>query len=88
MKVLCKSRRAGFQSINHLLILVHLAQTENANLTDLANLTGISSAAITGLIDALEAQGLAERCRTATDRRVIHIVLSSKGRDTITRILA
>jgi len=45
----------------------------------LASFIGIDRAAITRHLDRLEKQGLVQRCRSTTDRRVVNIKLTQKG---------
>ena len=50
------------------------------NLTVLAGTMGISTAAMTGLVDHLTAKGFARRIDHETDRRVKLVSLSPRGR--------
>ncbi|GAA2637279.1 MarR family transcriptional regulator [Actinomadura fulvescens] len=50
----------------------------------LADLIGVTPRNITGLLDALEADGFAERGRHPTDRRATLVSLTAKGVETMT----
>jgi MarR family transcriptional regulator, organic hydroperoxide resistance regulator len=63
-----------------------LSLDEKCKMKKLAEHLEISPAAATGLIDRLIKQGLVVRKNDRTDRRVIWIGLSPKGREMITRI--
>ncbi len=48
----------------------------------------VSQPAITGIVDRLQRQGLAERARDRADRRVVHVRITAAGRRTLTRAIA
>ena len=52
---------------------------QDASIKDLAKLSLKSSSAITQLIAGLEEQELVQRVHSTTDRRVVHVKLTSKG---------
>lgn len=56
--------------------------------SDLAASTLLTTAAITGRLDALAAQGLIERVPSETDRRVIYARLTPAGRELIDVVFA
>ena len=47
--------------------------------TDIANVTGLSSASITGLTDTLVKKGWAERYNSTTDRRSLYITPTERA---------
>ncbi|WP_207935814.1 MarR family transcriptional regulator [Actinomadura sp. KC216] len=49
----------------------------------LADLIGVTPRNITGLLDALEADGFAERGRHPTDRRAVLVALTAQGTETM-----
>ena len=51
------------------------------SMVNMANSLLITQAAITGIIDRLEKQGLVKRGRNREDRRVIHVSITPKGRE-------
>lgn len=46
---------------------------------ELARESGIDAGAVTRMLDRLEAKGLVERVRSASDRRVVHLKLTATG---------
>jgi DNA-binding MarR family transcriptional regulator len=65
-----------------LLCLIAVAEG-NATMTsrELADTIYISPSTIVGILDRLEEKGLVERARSSTDRRVVHIHATDKGRE-------
>jgi DNA-binding MarR family transcriptional regulator len=57
----------------------HLAATSGLGQTDLAVRLGVTTSAITALVDRLEASGVARRDRHPTDRRRSIVTLSEQG---------
>lgn len=56
-------------------------------LTELAELCGVSAAAITGMSDRLEKAGYATREKSKSDRRVIKLLITPKGQELLNIIL-
>jgi DNA-binding MarR family transcriptional regulator len=54
---------------------------------ELADLTGVTRATITGLVDTLERDGLVRREHDSGDRRMMRIHLTPKGHETLLSIL-
>lgn len=48
---------------------------------DLARRIGVTEKTLTGIVDRMEAAGLAQRERDAEDRRVVKVLLTAKGAD-------
>ena len=48
----------------------------------------VSQPAITGIVDRLQRQGLAERARDRADRRVVHVRITTAGRRALARAIA
>ncbi|WP_433733783.1 MarR family winged helix-turn-helix transcriptional regulator [Nocardia sp. CA-129566] len=48
---------------------------------DLAHACGVSSRNVTGLVDTLERNGLAERVADQQDRRIVRVTITEAGRD-------
>ncbi len=53
---------------------------------ELARDMGVDAGAITRLLDRLEAKGLIERLRSATDRRVVHLRLTPAGEAAVEQV--
>jgi len=67
-------------------VLSTLGRDDGLSLTEIGNRVFLDKPAITGLIDRLEQDQLVERRRSSTDRRVINIFLTPKGRGLLTRM--
>lgn len=67
------SERLGLNTIDHKCLDIILRSEAPMTGVQLANLTGLSSGAITGVIDRLEKRGYATRERDIEDRRLIFI---------------
>jgi len=69
-------------------ILILLSRrSEGWTPSELAKGTGVTNATMTGVLDTLVKDGLVERKTAPDDRRVKMVSLTSKGEDTIYRIL-
>ncbi len=79
--------KRGSLTITQFLILNYLSHQPKAIMKDLANFMEVSTAAMTGLIERLVRDGYASREFDPKDRRIIRVVLTSKGDTTISRIL-
>jgi DNA-binding MarR family transcriptional regulator len=81
--------RAGLYRLNTsaLQALCDLGASESIVMTHLARRLGISSAAITGMIDSLEKSQFVVRQNSRTDRRKIWITLTDLGRRALSDIL-
>ncbi len=66
--------------------LYKLARGEGASMAALARDLGIDPAALTCSIDRLEIKGLLRRERSATDRRVVQLVLTPAGEQAAERM--
>lgn len=55
---------------------------------ELASLLGCDASNVTGIVDRLEAAGLARREADPHDRRVKRVIATSEGRETIRRVRA
>jgi len=53
--------------------------------SDLARRLYLHNATVVGIIDRLEAQGLAQRTRSREDRRVVMVDLTEQGKDMVVR---
>jgi len=70
-------------------ILAELDRAPRAGFTfgELSRLLLVTSGNLTGIVDRLEADGLARREYDKSDRRVVRIVLTRKGRQLVTRVV-
>jgi DNA-binding MarR family transcriptional regulator len=67
-------------------LLFNLGQKGTINASEVANMIGITSGAVTGMTDKLVSMGLILRERSEMDRRVVLFTITEKGRETIKRI--
>jgi DNA-binding MarR family transcriptional regulator len=80
---------AGIKSLNHLHIVELVAEHGPLCMVALAELTGVSTAAVTGAVDVLENLALVERIPVPGDRRKTHVILTDwKGRELINAMRA
>lgn len=75
---------------NALQILIHHEDEHNEHLTigDLGEDLYLACSTATDLIDRMERNGLVERERDTSDRRIIRVRVLEKGRQVITEVLA
>ncbi|MEE9167518.1 MAG: MarR family transcriptional regulator [Candidatus Neomarinimicrobiota bacterium] len=67
-------------------VLSALAYKDGLSLTQIARRVFLDNPATTGLVDRLERDGLVERHRVSSDRRVINIYLTTKGKSILNTI--
>ena len=72
-------------TVPQLLCLRALSEQSSATPGSVAKSVNLNSSTVTGILDRLEKRGLVRRERTATDRRVITLVLTESGRDFLER---
>lgn len=69
------------------MILLNRSMGESSTLATLARESGVTPATMTGVIDTLEKEGLAERKEDIRDRRFIHVSLTNLGRSRLNAML-
>lgn len=67
-------------------ILNTLASNDGQSLSDIGKSVHLDKPAITGLADRMEHDGLVERRRTSSDRRIIQLFLTEKGQKLYNKI--
>lgn len=67
-------------------ILSHLYKHGESKMSELAKVTDVTTAAVTGIADRLVRYGYILRTYDSNDRRVINIRLTQKGSDMVKRI--
>ncbi|MFQ6675526.1 MAG: MarR family winged helix-turn-helix transcriptional regulator [Fidelibacterota bacterium] len=67
-------------------VLSTLAHSDGLSLSEVGRRVFLDKPAITGLADRLEKDGLVQRKRTSSDRRVIKLYLTPKGRKLLRRM--
>lgn len=78
-------QRPGGLSYAQVRALVMLAEEHEAvTAGELARLSGLTPGSVTALLDQLEAEEIVERRRSETDRRVVVVSLTPRGRELVT----
>lgn len=67
-------------SITEIHIIEKIGAMEPARMSEVARSIGVTLATLTVACDKLETKELVSRARSSTDRRVVHITLTPKGR--------
>jgi DNA-binding MarR family transcriptional regulator len=67
-------------SMTHFHLLSMLERHGSVTMSRIAELLGVSVSNATGLIDRIEERGFVERVRVPSDRRVVHVQLTDRGR--------
>jgi DNA-binding MarR family transcriptional regulator len=70
------------------IVVLGIAHGRAATPSEIARLVGCDSGAMTRLLDRIEGKGIIRRSRSNQDRRIVHIELTSKGRELHPRIMA
>lgn len=78
----------GTITIQQMILMEILSPNKAVTVTDIAKAMTITKSAVTGLSDRLVKSSLISRKRGADDRRVVLIVLTSKGRRLIENVVA
>ncbi|MCB8915160.1 MAG: MarR family transcriptional regulator [Thermoleophilales bacterium] len=68
-------------------LLVELRKDGPMAIGELAQVTGLSPASVSQMVDRLSDQGHVERIRSDEDRRIVKVDLSDQGRSTIAPII-
>lgn len=68
-------------------VLLHLSKYEKSSMSDVASVLGVTTAAMTGVVDRLVRDELMFREHNKEDRRVVNIKLTAKGVATIKSLL-
>lgn len=64
-----------------LTVVKMLESLGDVSLSELSERIHARNSTVTGIIDRMQREGLVQRARSSRDRRVIHIKLTSKGRE-------
>lgn len=73
-------------SLKQLHFLSHLAKEDNPTMTDISKMFGISTAAVTGMVDRLEKLGYVERLHATDDRRKVIVLITEKGIEVVDKV--
>lgn len=94
--VLGQLKRAGSFKYGHsklrgaekhiLMLIAEMKKGQPVTTSEIANKIGVTLAAVTHQINALELEGLIERLQDESDRRLVFITLSAKGKDQLANL--
>lgn len=85
--LLAKASAKASNSVNAIRALLYIHDAGNPAISAIAAHVGKSTAALTGMIDALEESGLVRRVRSDADRRSIRVELTFHGREVVRELL-
>jgi len=68
-------------------VMMSLRDNVATTCADIARTLRHDNGSMTRLVDQLEAQGLVSRNRSSTDRRVVHLALTAKGKRTMEALI-
>lgn len=75
----------GIRRNQHMLLMYLSRRKEPPTQVEIAREFNITAASVAGMLDKLEAEGLAERTDVPDDRRTKQIVITPAGRDVVSR---
>ncbi len=78
----------GQVSVPQFWALHYIAQKEGLTVNELATALNRGKSATSGLLQRLENGGLVKRVHSKTDRRVVHVALTAKGRRLVEQLVA
>lgn len=76
-------RKTAGLTAPQLVVLRAIRDKETASIARLCEAVHLSQATVTTIIDRLESVGLVSRARSLADRRVVHVSLTTNGRDVL-----
>lgn len=76
----------GKITLPQFLVLNFLSQQQESKMTEMANFVGVTTAAMTGIIERLVKYGYCLRVFVPDDRRIIKVRLSSRGADLVRKV--
>ena len=74
-------------SLNRFNALRALRRDEELTMSGLAERLGVSTAAVTSIVDKLEAEDLVHRSRSKTDRRQVFVQITPRGQEAVKRVI-
>lgn len=70
-------------SKNEIMVLIFLYRSKTANMTEISKYINAPLNTTTGVVNRLEKKNMIERIRSKQDRRIVEIILTSKGSEFI-----
>jgi DNA-binding MarR family transcriptional regulator len=77
----------GVITLPQVWVLRHLMRQRECRMRELADFMKMGLSSVTGMVDRLVRQGLANRRRTERDRRLVFVDITAKGRKILKEIL-
>jgi DNA-binding MarR family transcriptional regulator len=77
----------GVITLPQVWVLRYLSRQRECSMRELADYMKMGVSSVTGMVDRLVKQGLANRRRTEKDRRLVYVDLTGKGRKIIKEVL-
>jgi DNA-binding MarR family transcriptional regulator len=77
----------GAITLPQLWVLGYLVRQRECSMRELASFMKMGLSSVTGMVDRLEKQKLAERRRTEKDRRIVFVSITAKGRKALMEII-
>jgi DNA-binding MarR family transcriptional regulator len=77
----------GVITLPQVWVLRYLSRRRECSMRELADYMKMGVSSVTGMVDRLVKQGLANRRRTEKDRRLVYVDLTAKGRKIVKEIL-
>ena len=77
----------GNITIAQFAMIEYLSKRGEAKMTELASFLGVTTAAMTGMVDRLVKSGFVKRANMPHDRRVVKVVPTNKGSELVGRIV-
>jgi DNA-binding MarR family transcriptional regulator len=77
----------GVITLPQVWVLRYLSRQRECSMRELADYMKMGVSSVTGMVDRLVKQGLANRRRTEKDRRLVYVDLTAKGRKIVKEIL-
>ena len=74
-------------TVTQMQMLLLINSLSGCKMSDLSEALGVTLGNVTSMIDRLIKEDLVKRCEDNSDRRIVRIELSKKGRDTVKAIL-
>lgn len=87
VEALRTARKIGVDSLTKLQVVAYVAHNGPSKMVDMAIAFNLSTASMTGIVDKLEASGLAQRHDYPNDRRTFLIRLTEKGVEATNQII-
>lgn len=76
-----KKLNIGSYTMPQTMLIHNLAQHGKMKISELSAKMGLTNSTVSGIVDRLEDQGVVERKRSTSDRRVVHVDLTAQHKN-------